>query len=101
MRSGQAIFFPNGDVTVLGSVASGAEIVAGGSIHVYGTLRGRAMAGVSGDNKRARIFCSKIEAELLAIGGYYRTIDDLDEKLCARPAQAWLDGETLMISALG
>lgn len=101
VRSGQAIFFPNGDVTVLGSVASGAEIVAGGSIHVYGTLRGRAMAGVSGDNKRARIFCSKIEAELLAIGGYYRTIDDLDAKLCARPAQAWLDGETLMISALG
>lgn len=101
VRSGQAIFFPNGDVTVLGSVASGAEIVAGGSIHVYGTLRGRAMAGVSGDNKRARIFCSKIEAELLAIGGYYRTIDDLDANLCARPAQAWLDGETLMISALG
>ena len=101
VRSGQAIFFPNGDVTVLGSVASGAEIVAGGSIHVYGTLRGRAMAGVSGDNRRARIFCSRIEAELLAIGGYYRTIDDLDASLCAGPVQAWLEGETLMIAALG
>jgi septum site-determining protein MinC len=102
VRSGQSIFFPNGDVTVLGSVASGAEIVAGGSIHVYGTLRGRAMAGVSGGgNRQARIFCSRVEAELLAIDGFYRTIDDLDESLCARPVQAWLEGETLMITALG
>lgn len=102
VRSGQSIFFPSGDVTVLGSVASGAEVVAGGSIHVYGTLRGRAMAGASGSgNKNARIFCGKIEAELLAIDGYYRTTDDLEPGLCARPAQAWLDGETLMISALG
>lgn len=101
VRSGQSIFFPAGDVTVLGSVASGAEIVAGGSIHVYGTLRGRAMAGASGGNRQARIFCSKIEAELLAIDGFYRTADDLDGSLCAGPAQAWLEGETLMISALG
>jgi septum site-determining protein MinC len=101
VRSGQSIFFPSGDVTVLGSVASGAEIVAGGSIHVYGTLRGRAMAGASGGNRQARIFCSKIEAELLAIDGFYRTIDDLEESLCARPVQAWLEGETLMISAIG
>ena len=101
VRSGQSIFFPSGDVTVLGSVASGAEIVAGGSIHVYGTLRGRAMAGASGGNRQARIFCSRIEAELLAIDGFYRTIDDLEESLCARPVQAWLEGETLMISALG
>jgi septum site-determining protein MinC len=66
IRSGQSIFFPDGDVTVLGSVGSGAEIVAGGSIHIYGALRGRAMAGSNG-NTRARIFCSRIEAELLAI----------------------------------
>jgi septum site-determining protein MinC len=71
VRSGQSIIFPDGDVTVLGSVGSGAEIVAGGSIHVYGTLRGRAMAGVNG-NPAARIYCQKIEAELLAIDGYYR-----------------------------
>lgn len=100
VRSGQSIFFPNGDVTVLGSVASGAEIVAGGSIHIYGTLRGRAMAGASGGNRQARIFCSKIEAELLAIDGFYRTIDDLDASLCGRPVQAWLDDETLMVTAL-
>ena len=100
VRSGQSIFFPDGDITVLGSVASGAEVVAGGSIHVYGTLRGRAMAGASGNNRRARIFCSRIEAELLAIDGFYRTIDDLDASLIRQPAQAWLDGEVLIISAL-
>ena len=75
MRSGQSIVFIEGDVTVLGSVGSGAEIVAGGSIHVYGTLRGRAMAGATG-NARARIFCHRIEAELLAIDGYYKTADE-------------------------
>ena len=99
VRSGQSIFFPDGDVTVLGSVASGAELVAGGSIHVYGTLRGRAMAGSNG-NARARIFCSKSEAELLAINSYYRTADSMDPRLRDRPVQAWLDGKTMMIAAL-
>ena len=102
VRSGQSIYFPNGDVTVLGSVASGAEVIAGGSIHIYGTLRGRAMAGTSdGGNRAARIFCTRIAAELLAIDGYYRTTDDLDASLCAQPTQTWLEGETLMISPLG
>ncbi len=99
MRSGQTIYHPYGDVVVLGSVGSGAEIVAGGSIHIYGALRGRAMAGANG-NAKARIFCRKIEAELLAIGGYYRTADDLEEDLRNRPIQAWLDGETMVIAAL-
>ena len=90
VRSGQSIF-SEGDVTVLGSVASGAEIVAGGSIHVYGALRGRAMAGSSG-NAAARIFCQKIEAELLAINGYYQTAEEIDVALRNRPAQAWLEG---------
>ena len=74
VRSGQSVVFTDGDVTVLGSVGSGAEIVAGGSIHIYGALRGRAMAGVSG-NSAARIYCQKIEAELLAIDGYYQTAE--------------------------
>jgi septum site-determining protein MinC len=100
IRSGQSVFFANGDVTVVGSVASGAEIVAGGSIHIYGTLRGRAMAGTAGD-PRARIFCRRIEAELLAIDGFYRTADQLDPSLRAKPVQAWLAGETLMIAAIG
>jgi septum site-determining protein MinC len=99
VRSGQSIVFAEGDVTVLGSVGSGAEIVAGGSIHVYGVLRGRAMAGASG-NPRARIFCNKIEAELLAIDGYYRTAEDIEDELRSRPAQAWLEGKTMMITPL-
>jgi septum site-determining protein MinC len=99
VRSGQSIVFAEGDVTVLGSVGSGAEIVAGGSIHVYGTLRGRAMAGVNG-NSAARIFCQKIEAELLAIDGYYQTVEDINETLRSRPAQAWLDGGIMRITPL-
>jgi septum site-determining protein MinC len=97
VRSGQSIVFPEGDVTVVGSVSSGAEIVAGGSIHVYGTLRGRAMAGING-NSAARIYCQRIEAELLAIDGFYRTAEEFDAALRNRPAQAWLEGETLRIT---
>ena len=99
VRSGQSIIFPEGDVTVVGSVSSGAEIVAGGSIHIYGTLRGRAMAGING-NSAARIYCQKIEAELLAIDGFYRTAEEFDAALRNRPAQAWLEGETLRITPL-
>ena len=99
VRSGQSIVFADGDVTVLGSVGSGAEIVAGGSIHIYGTLRGRAMAGVNG-NSSARIYCQKIEAELLAIDGYYQTAEEIDESLRNRPAQAWLQGDTMKITPL-
>lgn len=98
VRSGQAIAF-EGDITVLGSVGSAAELVAGGSIHVYGTLRGRVMAGCAG-NPRARIFCQKIDAELIGINGYYRTIEEIDETLRHRPAQAWLDGDDMKITAL-
>jgi len=99
VRSGQSVVFAEGDVTVLGSVGSGAEIVAGGSIHVYGTLRGRAMAGVNG-NTRARIFCHRVEAELLAIDSYYKTADDIEDSLRHGPVQAWLEGSTLKISAM-
>jgi septum site-determining protein MinC len=99
VRSGQTVVFIDGDITVLGSVGSGAEIVAGGSIHIYGTLRGRAMAGATG-NARARIFCHRVEAELLAIDSFYKTAEDIDESLRRGPAQAWLEGETLKISAL-
>ncbi len=99
VRSGQSVIFPHGDVTVVGSVASGAEIVAGGSVHVYGTLRGRALAGSTG-NGRARIFCRKIEAELLAIDGWYKTADDMNENLYGRPIQAWLENDAIMVAAL-
>jgi septum site-determining protein MinC len=99
IRSGQSVIFPFGEVTVLGSVASGAEIVAGGSIHVYGTLRGRAMAGSMGD-AGARIFCSRNEAELLAIDGYYQTAENMDASVRGRPAQVWLEGAELTIATL-
>jgi septum site-determining protein MinC len=99
VRSGQSVAFIEGDVTVLGSVASGAEIIAGGSIHVYGTLRGQAMAGAAG-SRRARIFCHRFEAELLAIGPYYKTADEIEDSLRRGPIQAWLDGNTLKISAM-
>jgi septum site-determining protein MinC len=98
VRSGQSVVFPSGDVTVIGSVASGAEVVAGGSIHIYGTLRGRAMAGSTG-NARARIFCRKVEAELLAIDGLYKTADDIDASLRSRPVQVWLEGDALMMAS--
>jgi septum site-determining protein MinC len=99
VRSGQSVAFVEGDVTVLGSVGSGAEIIAGGSIHIYGTLRGQAMAGVTG-NRRARIFCHRFAAELLAIGSYYKTADEIDDSVRNGPIQAWLDGNTLKISAM-
>jgi septum site-determining protein MinC len=99
VRSGQSIVFAEGDVTVLGSVGSGAEIVAGGSIHIYGTLRGRAMAGIEG-NSSARIYCQKIEAELLAIDGYYQTAEEISATLRSRPAQAWLAGDIMRITPL-
>jgi septum site-determining protein MinC len=93
------VIFPYGDVTVLGSVSSGAEVVAGGSIHVYGALRGRALAGSMG-NARARIFCSKNEAELISIDGYYRTAEETDANLRSRPTQCWLQDRVLMLAAL-
>jgi len=99
VRSGQTVVFTEGDITVLGSVGSGAEVVAGGSIHIYGTLRGRAMAGATG-NGRARIFCHRVEAELLAIDTFYKTADDIDDSLRRGPAQAWLEDGTLKISAM-
>lgn len=99
VRSGQSVVFGTGDVTIIGSVASGAEVVAGGSVHIYGTLRGRAVAGVAG-NGTARIFCRRLEAELLAIDGLYRTADDIEPQLRGKPAQAWLAGDSMVVAGL-
>ncbi len=100
VRSGQSVFFPEGDVTIVGSVASGAEVVAGGSIHVYGTLRGRALAGTTG-NGSARIFCRKLEAEMMAIDGFYLTAEDMEPDLRGRAVQVWLEGHALKTAILG
>lgn len=99
VRSGQSIVHPEGDVIVIGSVASGAEVVAGGSVHIYGALRGRAIAGSTG-HSGARIFCRRFEAELIAIDGVYRTSDDGEPSLKGRPVQAWLQGETIIMTGL-
>ncbi|SIQ90485.1 septum site-determining protein MinC [Rhizobium sp. RU35A] len=99
VRSGQSIVFTEGDVTVVGSVASGAEVIAGGSVHIYGALRGRAMAGAVG-NAGARIFCRKLEAELVAIDGVYKMAEDLDPALLGQPVQLWLDGDAIIAEKL-
>lgn len=99
VRSGQSVVFLEGDVTILGSVAWGAQIIAGGSIHVYGALRGRASAGSTGLSS-ARIFCRKLDPELLAIDGHYRTADDLDDTLRGGPAQALLQGEDIVVAGI-
>jgi septum site-determining protein MinC len=99
IRSGQAIMHPHGDVIVLGSVASGSEIVAAGSIHVYGTLRGRASAGALG-NTGARIFCRRNEAELLSVDGWYITAEEMEGVSRGKPVQAFLDGEGLRVETL-
>ena len=96
VRSGQAIVHPDGDVTIVGSVSSGAEIIAAGSIHVYGTLRGRVLAGAYG-NQRARIFCRRLDAELIAIDGHYIVADEVEPHLRKAPIQAWLEGDELKI----
>ncbi|TPN13000.1 septum formation inhibitor MinC [Mesorhizobium sp. B2-1-3] len=99
LRSGQSIFHPHGDVIVLGSVASGSEIIAAGSIHVYGTLRGRAIAGSEG-NISARIFCRRNEAELLAIDGWYTTAEDMEGASRGKPVQAFLEDGVLRVVPL-
>jgi septum site-determining protein MinC len=96
IRSGQCIAHPEGDVIVVGSVASGAEVIAGGSIHIYGTLRGRAIAGSR--DARARIFCRKLEAELLSIDGLYMVADDMPAHLRGQQIQVWLDGDSMMMA---
>ncbi len=100
VRSGQSVIFERGDVTIVGSVASGAEVIAGGSIHVYGALRGRAVAGLADRATGARIFCRRMEAELLAIDGIYKTADAMDPALRSRAVQAWLQDDDLFMAAL-
>ena len=99
VRSGQSIFFPDGDVTIIGSVASGAEVIAGASVHIYGTLRGRAMAGVSGV-AGARIFCKRLEAEMMSIGGTYKTAEHMGAHVQGRSVQARLAGAEMQIVVL-
>ncbi|MBY6055007.1 septum site-determining protein MinC [Leisingera daeponensis] len=100
VRSGQTVVAEGGDLVVVGPVSSGAELIARGSIHVYGRLRGRAMAGAEGDES-ARIFCHSLDAELLAVAGLYRTSENLEPELLNRPVQVFLQDGRLCVEALG
>ena len=100
VRSGQMVVSEHGDLTVIGSVASGAELVASGSIHVYGRLRGRAMAGVHGD-ENARIFCRSLDAELVAIAGLYKTSETLGDATRERCTQVFLENDRLRLEVIG
>jgi septum site-determining protein MinC len=99
VRSGQRIFADRGDLVVVAAVSSGAELIAHGNIHVYGPLRGRALAGVNGD-RAARIFCQCLEAELVAIAGLYRTSDDLGPSVRSQRVQAFLQDDALRVEPL-
>lgn len=101
LRSGQRVYARNTDLIVVGVVSRGAEVIADGNIHVYGPLRGKAMAGARGDTS-ARIFTTQLDPELVAIAGVYRVIDTgLDAGVQNKPAIVRLDGESLQIEALG
>lgn len=99
VRSGQQIYARGGDLVVLAPVSAGAEVLADGHIHVYGPLRGRALAGVQG-NAEARIFCQSLEAELVSIAGAYRISEHMQDIGRGRPVQICLDGEALCIQPL-
>ena len=99
VRSGQRLYAQGGDLVVLAPVSSGAELMADGNIHVYGVLRGRALAGVKG-NSDARIFCQDLRAELISVAGHYRVSENLDPALAGRPVQVRLQDGRLIIEAL-
>ncbi|WP_218569651.1 septum site-determining protein MinC [Pseudomonas sp. Hp2] len=99
VRSGQQLYAENCDLTVLSTVGAGAEVIADGSIHIYGTLRGRALAGARG-NTEARIFCRDFHAELVAIAGHYKVLDDVPMDLRGKAVQVWLEQDQIKIAAL-
>lgn len=98
VRSGQQIY-SRGDLIVLAPVSTGAELLAEGHIHVYNTLRGRALAGVRGDQS-VRIFCQKLDAELVSIAGIYRVAEDLPEQHRKQAVHITLDGDAMRFADL-
>jgi septum site-determining protein MinC len=99
VRSGQQVYARGRDLILTKLVANGAEVIADGSIHVYGALRGRALAGAQGDAS-ARIYCQEFHAELVSIAGQYRVFEDMPEDLRGKRVQAWLDGDKLVVQKL-
>ena len=99
VRSGQQLYAKGGDLIVTSSVSNGAELLADGNIHIYGKLRGRALAGVNG-NLDARIFCKQLDPELIAIAGHYQINENLNIKSYNGPVQIYLQGERLQIESV-
>jgi septum site-determining protein MinC len=99
LRSGQQVYAANRDLTVCAMVGAGAEAIADGSIHIYGPLRGRALAGASG-NAQARIFCREFNAELVAIAGTYKVLEEVPRHLIGKAVQIWLENDSLRIEEL-
>jgi septum site-determining protein MinC len=100
VRSGQQLYATGRDLTLCTGVGAGAEVIADGSIHIYGALRGRALAGAQGD-VTARIFCREFHAELVAIAGQYRVMEELPAQLVGRAVQIWLEDGKLRLAELG
>ncbi|KTF16846.1 septum site-determining protein MinC [Pseudoalteromonas sp. H105] len=99
VRSGQQVYAKDRDLIVLGAVSHGAEVIADGNVHIYGTLRGRVIAGAQG-LKEAHIFCQKLEAELVSIDGNYWISDSLQGEHWGQAVQIQQKNESLEISAL-
>jgi septum site-determining protein MinC len=99
VRSGQQVYAQDRDLIVCATVGAGAEVIADGSIHIYGALRGRALAGANGD-AQARIFCREFNAELVAVAGTYKVLEEVPLQLLGKPAQIWLENGKLRIEAL-
>jgi septum site-determining protein MinC len=99
VRSGQQVYADNRDLSVVSTVGAGAEVIADGSIHIYGPLRGRALAGAQGDES-ARIFCREFHAELVAIAGHYKVLEDIPAELHGKAVQVWLEQGQLKLAAL-
>src|SRR5688572_2273878 len=100
VRSGQVIHAVGGDLVVIAPVSSGAELIADGNIHVYGPLRGRALAGARG-NSDVSIFCLGLEAEFISIAGRYLMADEIAKVVRGKPMRAYLEGESLVVTPLG
>ena len=100
VRSGQRIYARRRDLIVTAGVGAGAEVIADGCVHIYGPLRGRAMAGAHGQLD-ARVFCQEFQAELVSIAGVFRVFETIPATLAGKPVQAWLDGEVLNFAPVG
>jgi septum site-determining protein MinC len=100
IRSGQRLYARGRDLVIMASVGPGAEVMADGCLHVYGPLRGRAMAGAHGQTA-ARVICQEFYAELVSIAGVFRVFESLPAELAGKPVQAWLDGENLHFARIG